>query len=91
MQLRRAVATQANQETMLLEKNGPFGVKQCAVGLQIIFDALMRLFVARLQSDHCAKEVEAEQRRFAALPGKDHLVGSLCFDELLDMPFQHLV
>lgn len=33
MQLRRAVATQADQKSMLLEKDGPVGVKQRAVGL----------------------------------------------------------
>ena len=80
-----------NQKAVLLEECSPFVVQQRAIGLKIVLDALMGLFVFLLQRDHLLKEFESEQRRLAALPGKDHFAAVLSFDVLPDVRFQDFV
>ena len=74
-----------------LEKGAPFVVEQCAVGLQIVLDALAGLLVLLFQFDDFVEELEPEQRRFAALPGEDDFVAVLAFDVLADVGLEDLV
>jgi hypothetical protein len=53
---------------MLLEKCSPPVVEKSSVRLKVALDALTWLPVFLLERDHLLKELNAEQRWFAALP-----------------------
>ena len=52
MQFARTVDAEPDKEAVLLEKSRPFLVEENAVGLQVVFDALIGLCVFFLQRDH---------------------------------------
>ena len=89
--LARPIDAQADQESVLLEERAPFLGDQGPVGLQVVLDLLTGLCVLPLEAHHLAVEVEAEPRRFPALPRKDDFRTGDGGDVLLDEALQHLV
>ena len=63
-----------HQEVVNSKEPAPGGVQFGAVGLQRILDPHAGTLVLVLQFDDSPEEIEPHQRRFAALPGKIHLV-----------------
>jgi hypothetical protein len=54
--------------------------------LKIVFNALVRLFVAGFQLYDFSEEVQAKQGRLSALRGENHLLAGLSLDVLADVP-----
>jgi hypothetical protein len=91
MQFARTVDAETDQETVFLEKCGPFFVEKHAIGLQVVFDALTRPCVLFLQRDRATIKIEAAQRRFAALPREHHLRSGRARDILSDEQLERLL
>ena len=62
---------------MLAEELAPLVVEHGAVGLDGVLDVLARPAVTLDELDRTSEEIEAHQRRLAALPGDGH-VGVRC-------------
>ena len=89
--LLRAVDGEPHEEAVLLQEPRPVLVEQRAVGLQVVLDPLSGFRVFPLQRDDLSKELEAEQRRLAALPREDQFIGGHACDVVSDEALQDLV
>ena len=74
-----------------MEEGSPFLVKQSTIGLEVVFDALIRLLVFLFELNDLFEELQSEKGRLAALPGKHDLCAVLSFNILFDVFFQNLV
>ena len=83
VQVLGAVDAQADVEGVLLEELAPGLVQQHAVGLEFVPDALRAAYFS-LELDHLPIEIEAQQRRLAAVPVEEDLVDLLAGDVLAD-------
>lgn len=88
--LPRAVDAQTNEKVLLAQELAPFVVEQRAVGLQRVVN-LLPAGVLPLKRNGLAKEIDAEQRRLASLPGKADLGHVLPVDVLPDVRFENVV
>ena len=68
MQLLRAIDAQANQKLVIAQKRVPVVIQERAVGLQIVLDVQTRTLIFLFECDHLLEELDAQQRRLAALP-----------------------
>ena len=75
----------------MFEECAPLVVEQSVIGLKIVFDALVGLFVFLFQFDYFLKNLQVQQGGLAALPGKDDFAAILSFDVLADVGFQDFV
>ena len=91
VQMLGAVNREADKKVFFMEKLAPAVVQQYAVGLEIVLAPHMGRAVLLLQLDDFPEEIESEEGRFAALPGKDHLFVVLTFKVLADECLEHLV
>ena len=91
VQLARAVDAQADEELVRLEEGAPLVVEQRAVGLDRVRRPAVRALVAFDVLDRALEEVEAHQRRLAALPGDDDLRPRLRLEQLADVGLEQLV
>ena len=89
--LARPVDAHADEETVLGEEGRPLVGDQRGVGL----DRVLELHAGSLRTlgdrDRLAEEVDAHQRRFAALPGNGDLGSGVRFEQLADVGLEHLV
>ena len=76
---------------MLFKKGSPLVVKQRAVCLEIIFNALVGLLVLLFELDDLAEELQTQQGWLAALPREHYLVAVLPLDVLSDVGFKNFV
>ena len=83
-----AVDRKTDQELVLRQEGTPLIIKQDAVGLQVVFNALTGFLVTLLQFDHALEKLDSQQGRLAALPGKYDRVARLRLDVLPDVQFQ---
>ena len=74
-----------------LKKRAPLVVERRAVGLDRVGDLLARALVPLDVLDRALEEVEAHQRRLAALPADDHLGAGLRLEQLPDVGLEQLV
>ncbi len=84
-----AVDADADEEVVLLEEVGPFGVEQGGVCLEGVFDGLA-VGVLGLEGDGLAEEFDAEQGGLAALPCEADVGRGLGLDVLADVVFEQL-
>src|SRR5215469_5146731 len=89
VQLFRAIDAEAHEKPMSLEEHSPGIVQQRPIGLQIIFNALIRLLVFLFEFDDFLKKVQPEQGWLAALPGEDVLLTVVPFEVLPDVGFEN--
>ena len=68
MQLLRAIDAQANQKLVIAQKRVPVVIQERAVGLQIVLDVQARTLIFLFECDDLLEELDAQQRRLAALP-----------------------
>ena len=73
VQLARTVDADADEEACSREQLAPLVGQQRAVGLDRVFDGLVRAPMLLDELDRAAEEVDAHQRRLAALPGDGDL------------------
>ncbi len=78
--LARAVDAQADEDLVLLEERAPLVVEPRAVGLDRVGDLLSGPLILPHVLDRALEEVEAHQRRLAALPADDDLGSGLRLD-----------
>jgi hypothetical protein len=89
MQIPWAIHGQANQEVPFMQELAPGLVEVRAVRLEIVLAPDMGRTIFPLKLDHLPEEVDAQQGRLAALPGKDHFLVVLAFKVLSDEGFKH--
>ncbi|MBB4013148.1 hypothetical protein GGR36_002494 [Niveibacterium umoris] len=78
----RAIEADPDKEFVLLEEPAPFVVQMQPVGLQHVTDLTLRT-ERLLQLNDAAEEVNAQQRRFTAVPDELHHRGGLRGDVFL--------
>ena len=86
--LRRAIHGEADQEAVLREEGRPGLVEERAVGLDGVLDDLAGPAVALHELQQAAEEVEAHERRLAALPGDGHVLRAVRLEQLADVLVQ---
>ncbi|MNQ70756.1 hypothetical protein D3C85_854010 [compost metagenome] len=90
MDLAWSVKAEADHESLTGKKVAPLIIKQGAVGLQGIAYDLASGELA-LVVDRTLEKVEAQQRRFATLPGELHFRTALRCDIALHISTQHII
>jgi len=83
-----SVDAQTDEESVLFKKGSPLVVKQRAVCLEIIFNALVWLLVLLFELDDLMEELQPQQGWLAALPREHYLVAVLPLDVLSDVGFK---
>jgi len=91
VQLPLSVQTDADEEIMFLEERTPLIGQQSAVGLHGVHDLHARPPVFLRQLHRAAIEIQAHKGGLSPLPGNDHLIGLVGFDELMNVILQQLV
>src|SRR5439155_11610112 len=91
VQFARSVEAEADVEIFLGEKIAPFIIDGRAVGLNAVDDLFVVRQILLLQRYRLAKKIDAEQRRFAAVPGKTHDLPGRRLDMLLDIALQRFI
>ena len=88
----RPVDRDADEHAVVLEERRPLLVDQRAVRLDRVARPLARAQVLVRELDRAAEELDAHQRRLAALPGDRHLRhGCMCLDQLSDVRLEQLI
>jgi hypothetical protein len=85
VQILRAVHGETDEHLVLLEEGAPRVVQHRAVGLDGVSNLLPGLLVLFDERDRAFEEVDAHQRRLAALPPDDDLRAGLRFEQLADV------
>ena len=87
----RAIDADADVEAVLREEGAPLVVEPHAIGLEVVDAGPAVRQVSRLQLDRRAIEVDAEQRRLAAVPDEVHGGPGAGLDERADVDLEQLV
>ena len=74
-----------------MQELAPGIVEVRAVRLEIVLAPDMGRTIFPLELDHLPEEVDAQEGRLAALPGKDHFLAVLSFEVQPDESFEHLI
>ena len=85
VQFLRTIDAQPNQELVVAQKRVPVVIQQSAIGLEVVLDVQTRTLVFLFECDHLLEESDAQQGRFATLPGEYDFVAALGFNVLAYM------